>query len=358
MLATILYVIFIIVSLVSLIGWYLLIKKIRHDKPEMVSEKLFLIAIISLFILLFTIWRISGSTEGLQWKGWNSGASFFSTENQEEIDEFTRKIYQPLFYTLGTVDEEVSDMYILLDDIDGLIDEYPRHSSMLIKAKEIWKEGVYELRKEQKEIKKAIRRAWIAHDTMHQNTVDTKFSREAVKLDKRMNSDLQKFRKLIIFVHSVIRKDLVYSQQQLGKRKKETNWSSRNAPQYSTPLAGKLLAYAKTLNPIIPESIEKLLHEIAITEQRQEKNKQHLEENKDLTAPLIKVIDYWKAAERQDRYYYDQLLYALESALLGRKLGLKKNDYGIVSMNKTLKKQIPNILKKAQKNRISIDHSY
>ena len=358
MLATILYGIFIIVSVISLIGWYLIIKKIRHDKPEMASEKLFLIAIVSLFILLFTIWRVSGSTNDLQWKGWNSGGSLFSTENQEEIDEFTRKVYQPLFYTLGTVDEEVNDMHILLEDINGLIDEHPRHSSMLIKAKEIWKEGIYTLRKEQKEIKKAIRRAWIAHDTMNQNTVDTKFSREAVKLDKRMNSDLQKFRKLIIFVHSVIRKDLVSSQQRLGKRNKKTDWSSRNAPQYSARLAGKLLAYSKTLNPVIPEGIEKLINEIAITEQRQEKNRQHLEENKDLTAPLIKVIDYWKAAEKQDRYYYNQLLYALEAGLLGRKLGLKKKDYGIVSLNKTLKKQVPNILKKAQRNRIRIDNSY
>jgi len=358
MLATILYGIFIILSVISLIGWYLIIKKIRHNKPEMASEKLFLIAIISLFILLFTIWRVSASTENLQWKGWSSGSALFSTENQEEVDEFTRKVYQPLFYTLGTVDEEVRDMYILLDDIDDLIEEHPRHSSMLIKAKEIWKEGVYGLRKEQKTIKKTIRRAWIAHDTMNQNTVDTKFSREAVKLDKRMNSDLQKFRKLIIFVHSVIRKDLVNSQQRLGKKKSKTDWNSRNYPQYSTSLAGKLLAYSKTLNPVILQGIEMLINEIAITEQRQEKNKQHLEENKDLMAPLIKVIDYWKAAERQNRYYYEQLLYALESALLGRKLGLKKNDYGIISMNKTLKKQIPKILKKAQKNRISIDHSY
>jgi hypothetical protein len=358
MFATILYGIFIIVSVLSLIGWYLMIKKIRHAKSEMASEKLFLIAIISLLILLFTIWRVSASTEGLQWKGWNSGDSFFSTENQEEIDEFTRKVYQPLIYTLGTVDEEVKDMDTLLDDINNLIDEHPRHSSMLIKAKEIWKEGVYELRKEQKEIKKSIRRAWIAHDTKNQNTVDTQFSRKAVKLDQRMNTALQKFRKLIIFVHSVIRKDLVSSQQRLGKRKKKTDWNSRNSAQYSTSLAGKLLAYSKTLNPVIHQGIEMLINEIAITEQRQEKNKQHLEENKDLTAPLIKVIDYWKAAEIQDRYYYDQLLYALESALLGRKLGLKEKDYGIVSMHKTLKKQVPKILKRVQKNRITIDHSY
>jgi hypothetical protein len=104
--------------------------------------------------------------------------------------------------------------------------------------------------------------------------------------------------------------------------------------------------------------MEKLVDEIAITEQRQEKNREHLEENKDLEGPLIKVIDYWKEAEIQNRHYFDQLLFALESALLGRKLGLKKNDYAITSMNKSLKKYLPNLLKKVQNKRITIDNSY
>jgi hypothetical protein len=229
---------------------------------------------------------------------------------------------------------------------------------MLIQAKKTWGDGVYELKKSKKAIKKDIRRAWIAHDTMNQQTVDTKFSREAVKLDNHLNRGLKQFRTLIIDVHAMIRKDLVKSQKQFGKNKHKTNQRSRHAPKYTTRLIGELLVFSETINPKIHKGMEKLINEIAITEQRQEKNKEHLNANKDLEGPLIKVIDYWKEAEIQDRRYLDQLLYALEASLLGRKLGLKKNDYGLVSMNRTLNKQIPKILKKVEKRRIAIDNSY
>ena len=355
MLATILYGLFVIVAIALFIGWYFFIKKIRRDKPDMPTEKLILIALASLFFILFATWHVSKSIEGTQWKGLDLG---FNNENQEEIHDFTLKVYKPLVFSLEKVDAEIKDMKILLDDVDDLIGEHPRHAVMLTHAKKTWHDGAYELRKKQKLIQKDIRRAWIAHDTKNQQTVDIKFSREAVKLDKRMNLDLKAFRKLIIDVHAMIRKDLSYSQKKLGRKKPQINEVSPRTTEYTAEITGKLLAFSKTVNPAIHEGMEKLLEEIAITEQRQEKNKQHLEENKDLAEPLIKVIDYWKEAERQNRDYFDQFLYALESALLGRKLGLKNNDYGIKSMNKTLKKQIPLILKRVQDKRNTIDNSY
>jgi hypothetical protein len=359
MLATILYGIFIIFVIALLIGWYLFIKRMRRNNPDMSIEQLFLTAVGLLFILLFILWHIFANFEGIQWKGWDFASSgIFSSDNKEEIHNFTLKVYKPLVHSLDTVDTEISDMKTLLSDIDDLIDEHPRHASMLINAKKTWSDGLYELRKQQKEIQKRIRRAWIAHDTMNQETVDTKFSREAVKLDRRINHDLNKFRKLIIKVHAMIRDNLASSQKQLGRRKRQTTKGTRNSPKFTNNVTRKLLAFAKTIDAKIHQGIENLIDEIAITEQRQEKNEQHLEENKDLEEPLIKVIDYWKEAEIQDRNYLDQLLYALESALLGRKLGLKKNDYAITSMNRTLKKRIPDILKKVQKKRIAIDNSY
>ena len=368
MLATLLTGIFIIFAIALLIGWYLFVKRMRRKNPDMSTEQLFLTAIALLGILLFVLWRVSGGVDslanvasddtGAQWKGWNLGSGIFNSDNTEEIHNFTHKVYKPLVHSLETVDAEISDMKTLLADVDDLINEHPRHSSMLISAKKTWSDGAYELRKQQKEVKKKIRRAWIAHDTMNQKTIDIKFSREAVKLDKRMNQNLNTFRKLIINVHEMVRNDLANSQKQLGKKKRQTEKGSRKTPKFTSKVTGKLLAYAKTVDSKIHQGIEKLVDEIAITEQRQEKNKQHLEENKDLEGPLIKVIDYWKEAEIQDRHYFDQLLFALESALLGRKLGLKKNDYAITSMNKTLKKHIPRILKKVQNRRIAIDNSY
>lgn len=321
----------------------------------MPTEKLFLIAIVSLFMILFVLWHTSNTLQAWQMKGLDFG---FDNENAEEIHDFTLKVYKPLATSLDTVDAEVNNMKLLLEDIDNLIEQHPRHAVMLSEARKTWHDGAIELKDLQKAIKKDIRRAWIAHDTKNQQTVDTKFSREAVKLDKHVNGGLKKFRTLIINIHAMIRRDLSYSQQQLGKRKQKIDELSENTAQYSTDIAGKLLAFSKTINPKIHQGMEQLLDEIAITEQRQEKNKQHLEENKDLSAPLIRVIDYWKEAERQNRHYFDQLLYALESSLLGRKLGLKKNDYGIRAMNKTLKKQIPVILKKVQDRRDKIDNSY
>jgi hypothetical protein len=357
MLATILSGMFILFVIALLVGWYFFIKRIRRTS-DMSSESLFLIAVALLLALLFAIWRISGSFEGIQWKGWDKGSSLFSVDNREEIHNFTLKVYKPLVYSLDTVDAEISDMHTLLDDIDDLIDDHPRHSTLLIQAKKTWGDGLYQLKKLKKVVKKDIRRAWIAHDTMNQQTVDTKFSREAVKLDKQLNKGLKQFRKLIIDVHAMIRNDLVKSQNQLGKNKQKTNQKNRHSPNYPTHLAGELLAFSKTINPNVHQGMEKLINEIAITEQRQEKNREHLNENKDLEGPLIKVIDYWKEAEIQGRHYLDQLLYALESSLLGRRLGLKKNDYGLLSMNQTLKKRIPILLKKVEKRRIAIDNSY
>lgn len=357
MLATILYGIFILFVIVLLVGWYFFIKRIRR-KSDMSSESLFLIAVALLLALLFAIWRVSGSFEGVQWKGWDVGGSFFSAENKEEIHNFTLKVYKPLVYSLDTIDAEISDMHTLLDDVNDLIDKHPRHSTMLTQAKKTWGNGLYELKKLEKAIKKDIRRAWIAHDTMNQQTVDTKFSREAVKLDNHLNRGLKQFRALIIEVHAMIRKDLAKSQNQFGKNKHKASQRSRHAPKYPIHLVGELLAFSETINPKIHQGMEKLINEIALTEQRQEKNKEHLNANKDLEGPLIKVIDYWKEAEIQDRHYLDQLLYALESSLLGRKLGLKKNDYGLVSMTRTLNKQIPKILKQVERKRIAIDNSY
>ncbi|MCK5897333.1 MAG: hypothetical protein KAG20_11030 [Cocleimonas sp.] len=357
MLATILSALFILLVIAVLIGWYLFIKRIRR-KSDMSSEPLFLIAVASLTLLLFALWQFSDSIKGIQWKGWDSNGSIFSSENSEEIHNFTLKVYKPLVYSLDTVDSEINDMNMLLDDVGTLIDEHPRHSLMLIQAKKTWSDGLYQLKKLKKVIKKDIRRAWIAHDTMNQKTVDTKFSREAVKLDKHLNSGLQTFRKLIISVHSVIRKDLASSQMKLGKKQQKEGKIVRVKSQYSTHLSGKLLAFSETIDPKIHEGMESLIDEIAVTEQRQEKNKEHLEENQDLEGPLIKVIDYWKEAEIHARRYLDQLLYALESELLGRKLGLKKKDYAVISMHNSLRKKIPKILIMVKNKRIAIDNSY
>ena len=359
MLATLLIGIFIIFAIALLIGWYLFVKRMRRKNPDMSTEQLFLTAIALLALLLFSLWHVSGSVAGVEWKGVDFGTrNIFNSNNTEEIHNFTVKVYKPLVHSLEAVDTEISEMNVLLSDIDDLIDEHPRHSSLLIRAKKTWSDGAYQLRKQQKEVKKKIRRAWIAHDTMNQKAVDTKFSRKAVKLDKRVNRDLKTFRKLIIKVHEMVRNDLAGSQRQLGKAKQQAGKGSRNTPNFKPKVIGTLLAYSKTIDANVHQGMEKLVNEIAITEQRQEKNREHLEENKDLEGPLIKVIDYWKEAEIQDRHYFDQLLFALESALLGRKLGLKKGDYAITSMNNSLKKYLPNLLKKVQNKRITIDNSY
>ncbi|HIO92518.1 MAG TPA: hypothetical protein EYG68_06705 [Leucothrix mucor] len=349
--AGIIYSIFIILSLALLVGWYLLVKKIRA-KTKLSSEQLFLLSMALLFVVILIIWRGSNSIEG-----WDNGPSL---ELDEKIYSFTLDVYKPLVFSRDRVVDEIRDMNTLLDDIDDLIDDHPRHANMLLKAKETWSGGIYQLKKLQKSVDKEVRHAWIAHDTMNQKTVDAKFAKQAVKLDKRINIELKKFRKLILNVHEMIRKDLSATQKQLvkGKPKTKQQKGNRNIPSFSTDTSEKLLVFSESIDSAVHTDLLSLINEISITEQRQEKVRNHLDDNQDLSEPLIKVIDYWKEAELKNREYFDQILYALESVLLGRKLGLHKGDYGIVSMNKTLKKQIPAILKKVQRKRDSIEKSY
>ncbi len=349
--AGILYGIFIIFSLILLFGWYLLVKKIR-SKTNLSTELLFLVSMVLLVITLLFIWHGSNVMGG-----WKKGSSL---EQDEKIQGFTLSVYKPLVFSRDKVVAEIKDMNVLLEDVDDLIDEHPRHADLLLKIKNIWSSGVYQLKKLQRSVDKEVRHAWIAHDTMNKKTVDAKFARQAVKLDKRLNVGLKKFRKLILDVHEMIRKDLSNTQKQLvkGKGVIKKSLHNRNTPNFSEDTTETLLKYSETINPAVHEGLLKIIDEISIAEQRQEKVRLHLEDNRDLSDPLIKVIDYWKAAELKNRKYFDQLLYALESSLLGRKLGLHDKDYGIVSMNKTLKKQIPIIVKKIQRKRNSIDNSY
>jgi len=349
--AGILYGIFIILSLTLLFAWYLLVKKIR-SKTKLSSELFFLLSMALLLMTLLIIWQGVNTVSS-----WKSGSS---RELNEKIHSFTLSVYKPLVFSRDKVVAEIKDMNVLLEEIDDLIDDHPHHASLLLNTKEIWSNGVYQLKKLQKSVDKEVRRAWIAHDTMNQKTVDAKFAKQAVKLNKHINIELKKFRKLIINVHDMIRKDLFATQKQLlkGKLKKKSLAHNRNSSDFSTDTTEKLLTFSEIIDPSVHDGLLKLIDEITITEQRQEKVRFYLEDNPDLADPLIKVLDYWKAAEQQSRDYFDQLLYALESDLLGRKLGLHKNDYGIVSMNKTLKKQIPVIIKKIQRKRDSIDNSY
>ncbi len=349
--AGIIYGIFIILSATLFVGWYFLVRKIR-SKTSLSSEMLFLLSIGILLLIILFIWRGFNSLDG-----WDSGPS---AKQEEQIHRFTLNVYKPLVFSRDKVNAEIEDMNVLLEDIDDLIYEHPRHANLLLKVKKIWRSGVYQLKKAQKSVDKDVRRAWIAHDTMNKKTVDSKFAKEAVKLDKKINVELKKFRKLIINVHDMIRKDFKVIQKQLmrGKPVSRDLKNNRNKPNFSEDTYKKLLTFSRTIDPLVHAELLKLADEIKITEQRQEKVKEHLKDNPDLADPLIKVINSWKEAEQENRDYQDQILYALESVLLGRKLGLHKNDYGIVSMNKTLKKRIPAIIKKIQRRRNAIDNSY
>ena len=343
------YGIFIILSLALLVGWFLLVKKI-HNKTHLPSEQLFLLAMGLLFIVGLLIWKSSDKLET-----WQNGPT---PEVEDKIHNYTLSIYKPLVQSRKRVAAEIRDMNILLDDIDELVNDHPRHANLLLEVKQIWSKGVFALKKLQKETDKEVRHAWIAHDTMNQKTVDAKFSKEAVILDKNINIELDTFQKLILKVHEMIRKDLAGIQKQLTKKTPRSNELSRNTLNFSTDTSEKLLRFSKTIDPAAHAQLEKLVDEIGITEQRQEKVKNHLADNPDLAGPLNQVIEAWKAAEQNNRYHFDQLLYALESALLGRKLGLDKKDYAIVSMNNTLKSHIPAIISEIQQKRSAIDNSY
>ncbi|MCK5901640.1 MAG: hypothetical protein KAG28_00710 [Cocleimonas sp.] len=348
--AEITYGIFILLSLLLLVAWYFLVKKFR-SKSKLPSEQFFLLAMGLLFSTFYLIYR--GSTYVN-----NQEYTTASPVMSEKIQAFTLDVYKPLVLSRNKVTNEINSMNVLLDDIDSLVDEHPRHSALLLDVQKIWRKGVVDLQKLDKVIEKEVRHAWIAHDTMNQKTVDAKFSREAVLLDKRIKKGLKRFRKLIIDVHEMLRKDMATIQRKLGKGSPKNKEHSRNITTFNTATSEKLLTFSESLTPEIHVGVVKLLKEISLTEQRQEKVKNYLENNTDLAEPLIAVINEWRKAEKQNRFYFDQILLALESTFLGRKLGIHKNDYAMTSMKKTLQKKIPNILTKAQIQRDKIDNSY
>ena len=346
----IIFILFIILSIALLVGWFFLVKRLR-SKTEMASEQLFLVAMALLIAIVFILWKVSSGV-GANWGGSSN------PKIDQEVQQFTARVYKPLVFSRQTLVAEISDMNELLDDIDDLIDDHPRHARLLIEIQSTWSKGVYKLKKLNKEIDKDIRRAWIAHDTGDTEAINTKFARDAVDLDKNINKELKTFRKLILDVHNLLHKDIKAAQKTIGKQPEKKKDSSRNLKSFSDKTAKKLLTFLKQADENLYNEFVKLIDEINTSEQRQEQVNNHLESNHDLAEPLVKVIHSWRDIEQENRHYYNQLLYALEATLLGRKLGLNKNDYAIVSMSKTLRKQIPAIVEKRKKKRVALDNSY
>ena len=345
----IIFILFIILSITLLIAWFFLVKRIR-SKTQLASEQLFLLAMTLLIVVGMSIWKL-GSYLG-------NGKSSSGPVISEELQQFTARAYQPLVFTRQTLASEIKDMNTLLYDIDDLVDDHPHHANLLLEIKRIWSRGVYQLKILDKEVDQEIRRAWIAHDTKNTGLIDSQFAREAVKIDKHIKQELKTFRNLILKVHDLLHKDIGAIQKTIGKQENKKQEPFRNTRAFSNKTTKKLLIFLKQQDEDLHAEFIRLIDEINISEQRQEQVTHHLENNDDLAEPLIKVIHSWRAIEKENRYYYEQLLYALEATLLGRNLGLNKNDYAIVSMRKTLNKQIPAIVKKRNEKRNTLENSY
>ena len=359
MLANVVFIAFLLVSILIFGFLLVLVRQIRkdgqlsQDKLTRLTAFLFIPAIL-IFALVF--YGISS------WRG-----DIKHQQNRIEIEQFVNSVYKPLASSQQSLLQSVRHMHKLRDSIAPLRNEHPNHAEMLKNIASEWRDSEQTLYALYAETDKEIRHAWISYKTMNQQDVLDKFYTKAVKLNdkiEKLNRDYQigvRGAKDELVRNIDTARRLLNKKKKKSKKNKTPNPIENNSPiifDFNDNNINMLLTFLSTFDAGLEIEVQRLREDIRIAKQRHEEVRLYLIDNPDLEKPLSKVLDDWVRLQKTNRAHLNRILYAIEAEYLAHELGLSKNNQAIKAMHKTYKVAISAIVGKAQKQREVLERSY
>ncbi len=336
----------------------MLIRQIRKDgnlpeeKMNTVVAVLFIPAII-IFALVF-----KGISD---WRG-----EIQQQQERLEISQFVERIYTPLAVSQQSLLESFAEMRQLLSDIDELALTYPNHAEMIKLIKKQWGTAQINLYTIYTNTDKEVRRAWIAHNTMDQEDVLAKFSKQAVYLEENLQKAKKDYELSLHSSYDKLIKNLDGARKIIDANRKPPRKKQRalnkalleSLEPFNDRITADLITYIASIDPRLKVEIETLQELIRLSGQQVSILKNHLRKNEDLEKPLTIVINRWLDLEQHNRGQFKQVLYAIEAEYVARKLGLSAKSPALAAMHKSLRLNIPAMVGSALARRKSIDQSY
>lgn len=357
--ANFIFVIFIVVSIAVFIVLALLMRQIKidgrlpHEKMTTLAAILFIPALIVCALCFKSIsnWRTDLRQE----------------QQRIKIESFISDVYQPLANSRVELRKNLLKVQALLQHVERMISTHPNHLALTSMLKKQWSLAYASLFEVYTETDKEVRRAWIAHNTLDQQDVLLKFSKQAIQIDakiKKAQADHQ------IYLHDIQGKmvealnrsrKLLAAHQTPPKstRQVESNQALRKGIRpINTAVSEELMSFLGTLDSRLQNDLKVLYELIRISGQQSAIIRDHLYKNRDLERPLTKIISDWKILEDKSNKSLQQIYYAIETEYIVRQLGLPSNSPAIKAMHQTLTKTIPAIKGEGLKQKKKIDQSY
>ncbi len=357
--ANFIFVVFILVSIVVFIVLVLLMRQIKKDgrlpqeKMTTLAAVLFIPAVI-VFALLFK--SISN------WRG-----DIRQEQNRVEIESFIASVYQPLTNSRTELRSNLLEMQTLIQKVETMELEHPNHIDLIRMVRLQWSLGHASLYKAYTETDKEVRRAWIAHNTMDQQDVLVKFSKQAVQIEAQIKKAQGDYQTHLHGVQGEMVKMLDRARKLLAATRKPPKLKQQitinqalreKIRPINVGMTTKLLDFIGTLDERLKDDVN-ILHElIRIAGQQSAIIRDHLYKNRDLEQPLTKIISDWKTLEDKSNEILQQIYYAIEAEYVVRTLGLSADSPAISAMHQTLLKTIPAIKGEGLKQKKRIDKSY
>lgn len=337
----------------------MLMRQIKKDgglAPEKMTTLAAVLFIPALLIFALIAKNISNWRDDIQ-----------SKINQAEIAQFVSSVYSPLSASQTSLIHSFSEMRLLLIEAENMKASYPNHSELIGSVTKEWDDGQSTLYSVHTNTDKEVRRAWISYNTMDQQDVLTKFAKKAVQLDADIKQTQKNYRRHIHSVQDQLIQDLDDARKLLdenrrptkSKKQKIRNESLRKKiKSFNDRTTAELINFSSSIDSRLKSELRTLSKLIQISGQQGAIIRNHLYKNQDLEKPLSIIINNWKRLESKSKINLNQILYALESELIVKTLGLSAKSPAITAMNNSLLKNIPIIVGRAIKQRRIIDQSY
>lgn len=357
--ANFILVVFLVVSLLVFVVLVLLLRQIKKD-GRLPADKLTTLGAI-LFIPAILIFALVS-------KSISNWHSYIQMEKERvEVSQFVNSVYPPLAVSQESLVRSFAEMRSLLQQTQALEREYPNHAGLISSVTKQWNEGQSVLYDAYNNTDKEIRRAWISYNTMDQQDVLSKFSKQAVHLETDIKKAEKSYQRKVHSVQDEIIKNIDNARKLLDMNRKLPKSKKRKALNkatqekiytFSDRTVSNLIVFLGSIDGRLKEDVESLKKLINIAGQQSEIIRAHLIKNQDLEKPLKIIISDWKKLEADSQLQFKQIMYAVEAEYIAKKLGLSKDSPAIKAMHKSLLLNIPSIVGKVIKKRNRIDQSY